>query len=66
MDAISNPSIQDAVAVTAGIIAQADTVSDAGADDSGRSDLLFASTGLFDWAKTLPVTAITSCEGTGE
>jgi hypothetical protein len=66
MDAISNPSIQDAVAVTAGIIAQADTVSDAGADDSGRSDLLFGSTGLFDWAKTLPVTAITSCEGTGE
>lgn len=66
MEAIANPSIQDAVAVTAGITEQADQVSDPGAEDSGRSDLLFGSTGLFDWAKTLPVTAITSCEGTGD
>lgn len=66
MEAISNPSIQDAVSITAGVMANADQVMDPGAEDSSRSDLLFGSTGLFDWAKTLPITAITSCEGLGE
>lgn len=39
---------------------------DPGAEDNSRTDLISGSTGLFNWAKTLPISAMTSCEGTDE